>query len=230
MRKVLVIGAHPDDEILGVGGTIAKHTAQGDEVYVCLLSEHVTARKNKPDHTLFLEQVHAAKNIVGIKEILFFDFPNIQMNTVPTLKVVQAIEEAIVRFKPEIIYTHHTGDVNDDHHVTFRATMAAMRLPERGNIPGLPRNLIKEVLCYETPSSTEWAPPLSGTAFLPNVYVDISNFLDKKLAALACYENVTKPYPHPRSAEALTAKAKTTGVQAGLEAAEAFMLIRKLHI
>lgn len=226
--KVLVIGAHPDDEILGVGATLAKHAAQGDEVYACLLCEHVNARRNKPEHVRFLEQVHAAKKNVGIKEILFFDFPNIAMNTVPTLKIVQAIEESIIRFTPEVIYTHHTGDVNDDHHVVFHATMAAMRLPERGNIRGLPRNMIKEVLCYETPSSTEWAPPLSATAFLPNVYVDVSGFLDNKLAALKCYENVMKPYPHPRSIEAITAKAKTTGVQAGLEVAEAFMLMRKL--
>lgn len=230
MRKILIVGAHPDDEILGVGGTLAKHAAQGDEVYACLLCEHVNARANKPEHTRFLEQVHAAKNIIGIKEILFFDFPNIAMNTVPTLKIVQAIEEAIVRFKPEVVYTHHVGDVNDDHHVVFRATMAAIRLPERGNIPGLPRNLIKEVLSYETPSSTEWAAPLPAHAFLPNVFVNIRDFLDKKLQALSCYENVTKSYPHPRSVEAMRAKAKTTGVQAGLEAAEAFMLMRGLRI
>lgn len=229
MKKILVIGAHPDDEILGAGGAIAKHTAQGDEVYACLLCEHVMARKHKPEHSLFLEQVHAAKNVVGIQEILFFDFPNIQMNTVPTLKIVQAIEEAIVRFKPEVVYTHHGGDVNDDHQVVFRATMAAVRLPERGNHPALPRNMIREVLCYETPSSTEWAPPLPANAFLPNVYVDIKDYLDRKLSALQCYENVVRPSPHPRSLEAIKAKAEIRGMESGLEAAEAFLLIRRLQ-
>lgn len=230
MKNILVVAAHPDDEILGVGATLAKHTARGDAAFACILCEHVNARKNKPEHNRFLEQVHAAKNSVGIKEILFFDFPNIEMNTVPTLQMVQAIEEAILRFKPEVVYTHHAGDVNDDHGIVFRATMAAVRLPERGNNTCLPRNMIREVLCYETPSSTEWAPPLAGHAFLPNVYVDIADFLEQKLSALQCYENVVKPYPHPRSIEAMRAKAKSRGMEVGLAAAEAFMLIRRLQI
>ncbi|MDP2599837.1 MAG: PIG-L deacetylase family protein, partial [Deltaproteobacteria bacterium] len=226
--RVLMIGAHPDDEVLGVGGTLAKHAAKGDEVYVSLLCEHVHARKNKPQHALLLEQIHAAKKTLGVKDILFFDFPNIQMNTVPTLHMVQAIEKAIVEVKPEVIYTHHRGDVNDDHRVVSEATMAAMRLPERGTIPGIPRDMIKRVLCYPAPSSTDWAPPYPDKAFIPNVFVDINGFLETKLKALECYgDNVMRDYPHPRSIEAVTAQAKVYGVQSGLGLAEAFVLIRE---
>ena len=228
--NILVVAAHPDDEILGAGGTIAKYSAKGDHVYVCILCEQCLARKNKPKHDDFLEQIHAAKNSVGIKEILFFDFPNIQMNTVPTLKIVQAIEQTIVQFKPEVVYTHHWGDVNEDHRVISNATMAAVRLPERGTVSSLPRNLIRKVLCYETPSSTEWASPDKESAFLPNVFVDIEKTLDVKLKALQCYQNVMKDYPHPRSVEAITAHAKDCGVRAGLKAAEAFVLIRELIV
>lgn len=226
--NILVIAAHPDDEILGVGGTIAKHSANGDQVYACILCEHCLARKNKPRHDDFLEQIHAAKNIVGIKEILFFDFPNIQMNTVSTLKIVQSIEQAIIRFEPEVVYTHHWGDVNDDHKIVSHATMAAVRLPERQTVSALPRNLIKQVLCYETPTSTEWALPDKETVFLPNVFVDIEKTLDCKLKALQCYENVMREYPHPRSEEAIRAHAMDCGVKVGLKAAEGFVLVREL--
>lgn len=226
--NVLVVASHPDDEILGVGGTIARHAADGDSVYACILCERCLARKNKPKHDEFLEQVHAAKDKIGIKDILFFDFPNIQMNTVPMLKVVEAIEQAIIQFKPEVVYTHHWGDVNDDHRVVSHATMAAIRLPERGTVPELPRNLIQKVLCYETPTSTEWAPPSVERAFLPNVFVDIEATLDRKLMALQCYKNVMREYPHPRSAEAIKAHAKDCGVKVGLKAAESFVLVREL--
>lgn len=228
--NVLVIAAHPDDEILGVGGTIARHAADGDSVYACILCEQCLARKNKPKHDEFLEQVHAAKDKIGIQDILFFVFPNIQMNTVPMLKVVEAIEQAIIRFKPEVVYTHHWGDVNDDHRVVSHATMAAIRLPERGTVLELPRNLIQKVLCYETPTSTEWAPPSMERAFLPNVFVDIEATLDRKLMALQCYQNVMREYPHPRSAEAIKAHAKDCGVKAGLKAAESFVLVRELML
>jgi LmbE family N-acetylglucosaminyl deacetylase len=193
------------------------------------LCEHVTARKNKPGHEEFLKQVHEAANIIGIKDTMFFDFPNIKMNVIPMLDLVQSIEKSIIKFKPEIIYTHHVGDLNDDHKIVFNATMAAIRLPERRNIKELPTNLIKEVLCYEVPSSTEWSAPLPEFVFMPNVFVNIKETFKLKIKAIQQYAEIVKEYPHPRSIENLDALAKYRGAQSGFELAEAFMLVRGLR-
>ena len=227
--NVLVVCAHPDDEVLGPGGALAKHKINGDSIYSCILCEYVTARKNKPEHKDFLKQIRKAANIIGIKDTMFFDFPNIKMNVIPMLDLVQSIEKSIIKFKPAIIYTHHGGDLNDDHKIVFNATMAAIRLPERRIIEELPTDLIKEVLCYEVPSSTEWAAPMPEFVFRPNVFVNIEETFELKIKAFQQYEEILKEYPHPRSRENLEALAKYRGAQSGFKLAEAFMLVRGLR-
>lgn len=227
--RVLVIGAHPDDEILGPGATLIKHKRNGDHIYSCILCEQVAARQNKPKHKDLLKQVKRAASIVGIKETLFFNFPNIKMNTVSTLELIQAIEEAIIKFRPEIVYTHHCGDLNEDHRIAFNATMAAIRLPERRNIKNLHPNLIKEVLCYEVPSSTEWAAPLIKYPFKPNVFVDIKRTFKAKINAIEQYTGIIKKHPHPRSVKNLETLANYRGMQSGFALAEAFVLMRFLR-
>ena len=226
--NILVIVAHPDDEVLGCGATIAKHVKNGDDVYVCALCELVSARTNKPKHDKFMKQVNDAEKVLGVKETMFFNFPNIKFNTVPHLELVQAIEKSILKFKPELIYTHHKGDVNIDHQVVFDATIAAIRLPERCSAD-LPVNMIKKVLTFEISSSTEWAAPLAEFAFLPNVFVDVTKTFETKIAAAKCYEAILKDTPHPRSVRNLEALAYFRGSQVSIDKAEAFMLIREIN-
>lgn len=228
--RVLVIAAHPDDEVLGAGGTIVKHSMNGDEVFLCILSSHAGARKVKPEQKKFISQIRRASKILGVRDIQQFDYPNIRMNTIPTIELVQAIESAIIRFKPNIVYTHHGGDLNEDHRIIFSATMAAIRLPERHPQENLPRTMIREVLTYEVLSSTEWSTPIPSTAFSPNVFVDITDTIDEKIESLKEYpETLLKP-PHPRSIETIHALARLRGSQAGLMYAEAFMLMRGIRI
>lgn len=227
--NVLVVCAHPDDEVLGAGGTLAKHKMNGDDVYSCILCEQATVRNTRPEHGDLLKQVDEAANIIGIKETMFFDFPDIRLNIVPILDLVQSIEQSLIKFRPEVIYTHHTGDLTDDHKIIFDATMTAVRLPERRTRKELPADLIKEVLCFEVPSSTDWAVPLPGLVFMPNVFVDIKETFELKIKGLQQYPEVIKEYPHPRSIENLEALAKYRGAQSGFELAESFMLVRMLR-
>ena len=222
MKKVLIIAAHPDDETLGVGGTILKHRQNGDHVTVFIATDGVTARHDKTD----LQQ-EAAKNaceILQVNDLRFGDLPDQRLDAMPLLEVIDSVYKLVKELQPEVVYTHHGGDVNQDHRVIFNATLVAVR----------PVNLnpVKEVYCYEVASSTEWAPPFDHWSFKPNVYIDIDDFLEKKIEALLSYsktfQNEIPPYPHPRSATAVELYAQKRGIEVGLNAAEAFMLVRKI--
>jgi len=219
-KRILVIAAHPDDEVLGVGGTIAKYARMGNDIFICILAEGATARYEGKMITQLEEYASQASEILGVKEIYFERLPDERLDQIPFIDVIKPIERRISEIKPDIIFTHHRGDANTDHQIVFKATIAATRT--------LRGDTIKKILCYEVPSSTEQSPPFLEYAFTPNVFVDISNSLAKKLEAMRAYQSEVGEYPHPRSIEALTVTARHWGVKVGLEAAEAFMLVREI--
>ena len=213
----LVVVAHPDDEALGAGATIHKLVEQGHKVAVATLSNHASARANLSD-TLAEDQAEAFK-IMGVSKCYAADFPNIKMNTVPHLDMVQFIESCIEDFGAQAIITHHPSDLNNDHAQTSCAAQAACRIAQRKE--GIPP--LKLVLYMEIMSSTEWSLDSSIKKFDPNYFVEIGKEgLDLKLKALYAYKGIMRPYPHPRSDEAITGLAAFRGGQAGCKYAEAF--------
>ena len=219
---VLVVAAHPDDETFGVGGTIARYSEQGNEVWVCILTEGVTSRHQHIE--LRKECASKACQVLGVRKVVFGDLPDQRLDALPLIDVIRPIQECVNELKPDIVFTHFKGDVNQDHRIAFQATMVATR--------PFGDNTVRRLLCYETPSSTEWAAPFTGSVFAPNVFVDISATLGKKIRAMEMYANTyiseVKAYPHPRSCEAVKLYARRWGVTVGLEAAEALMLVREL--
>lgn len=222
-KKVLVVGAHPDDEVLGCGGTIAKYIQQNDEVFCLILGEGITSRYGrvkglqKALKELKLEAMHASE-ILGVKTVIFKDFRDNCFDTIPLLTLIKAVEEIKEEIKPDIIYTHHQGDLNIDHQLTLRAVLTACR--------SLSGETVREIYSFEAASSTEWSSPHAQNVFIPNVFVDISETFEKKIEALKAYKNEMREYPHPRSPEALCAIGMRWGSIVGCEKAEAFELIR----
>jgi LmbE family N-acetylglucosaminyl deacetylase len=221
---ILVIAAHPDDEVLGCGGAIARFANESAAVHIAILGEGVTSRfaaREQADRPA-LDALHARSRQVaerlGAKSVSLFNLPDNRFDTLPLLEIVKIIEGLVDRLRPTTVFTQHGGDLNIDHVQTYRATLTAAR-----PVPGCP---VRRVLAYEVPSSTEWAFASFEPDFRPNVFVDISSTLDRKIAAMQAYESEARPFPHPRSPEALRAIAQRWGSVAGLPAAEAFTLIR----
>ena len=213
----LVVVAHPDDEVLGAGATILKLQKEGHTVAIATMSNHAAARANI-SVTLSDDQKRAHE-ILGVKKSYSANFPNIKMNTVPHLELVQFIESCIEDYHADAIITHHPADTNNDHGVTSFAVQAASRLFQRKE--GVPE--LKELLYMEVPSSTEWSFDSSSHRFTPNYFVEIGKEgLKLKVQALSAYNGVMRSYPHPRSIEALEGLAVYRGVQAGCNYAEAF--------
>lgn len=218
--KILIIAAHPDDEILGVGGTINKYIKEGHEVYVYIVTDGSTAQYT--DDLLKKEQkernIQAVKKILNITEIIHDDLPDMKLDTVPHLDINKKISSVLHNIKPEIVFTHHFGDINKDHQIIYESTMVACR----------PTNeFIKEIYTYEVLSATEWGENYS---FIPNTYIELtSEDLLKKIEALNAYETEIRKYPHPRSSEAVENLAKTRGNTILANYAEAFHLVRKIE-
>lgn len=213
----LFVVAHPDDEVLGAGATIYKLIKEGHNVAVCVMCGHASARANLSDS--LAEDEKKAMAIIGVKKTYHADFPNIKMNTVPHLDLVQYIESCIEDFEAEAIITHHPADVNIDHQETSKAAQAACRLFQRKE--GIPK--LRLFMYMEVQSSTEWNLNPSVKQFVPNTYVEIcEEGINVKLEALSAYKGVMREYPHPRSTEAIRGLAAYRGSQAGCMYAEAF--------
>jgi len=219
-NKVLVVAAHPDDEILGCGGTMAKMAQQGDEVYTLLLGKGIAARgQDEQEAKNQIEELdgcmNSANQTVGVKKVFSFDFPDNSFDSVALLEIVKVVEDIKGKVKPDIIFTHYYNDLNIDHRLTYEAVITATR----------PMNdeSVREIYSFEVLSSTEWRYPLS---FSPNTFFDISETIKVKLQALEHYKSETREYPHPRSLEAVELNAKSWGVKSGLRFAEAFECVR----
>jgi LmbE family N-acetylglucosaminyl deacetylase len=226
--KTLVIAAHPDDEVLGAGASVARWIDEGREVAVAILGEGETSRSARreaadPELVRMLERrAEQACRTLGLCEPpRMLRLADNRFDTLPLLEIVQRVEGLIAEFEPELVLTHHGGDLNIDHALTFRAVMTALR--------PTPSSRVRELRVFEIASSTEWAFGRFGTSFSPDVFVDVRATLQRKLDALACYDTESRPFPHPRSAQALEALARTRGAQAGLHAAEAFETIWRLE-
>ena len=225
--NILVIAAHPDDEVLGCGGTIAREAIEGNEVFIAILGEGVTSRyehREKADSEL-ISKLHNQSNQVasflGAKEIFMYNLPDNQFDTVPLLDVVKIIEGLVDKLAPTVIYTHHRGDLNIDHVITHRAVLTATR-PLRGQP-------VQDIYAFEVPSSTEWSFGQYQGGFNPNMFVNISETLDQKIKAMEIYEGELRTFPHPRSSESLSSIAKYRGSAVGYKAAEGFEIIRSIR-
>jgi LmbE family N-acetylglucosaminyl deacetylase len=225
--NVLAVIAHPDDEVLGCGGTLLRLADAGHRIHTCVLCGNAEARHGRAALAAFREEVARAHAVLGIADSMAFEFENIRFNVVPHLEMVQAVEQAIAAFRPEWLFTHHPGDLNVDHRICYEATMAAARLPERGSTD-LPPSLIRRVYLMEILSSTDWTTSVD-VPFQPNSHFDVSATFERKMRALECYAGALKEPPHPRSARNVEAHARYRGAQVGLEMAEAFHLVRDVN-
>ena len=225
-KNILVIAAHPDDEVLGCGGYIAKYSSKGYKVYGVILAEGITSRSNnikKSKDIKKIKKLHSStvksSKILGFKSCKILSYPDNRMYSVDFLNIVKKIEEIILKTKPSTILTHHIGDLNIDHQITARATITAAR--------PLPNSPVKKILSFETPSSTEWSFDLNKS-FKPNHYEDVSKYMKTKLKALRAYSGEMRQFPHPRSLENVVSLGKFRGSTVGLKFAEAFRIIRSI--
>ena len=221
--RILVVAAHPDDEILGCGGTMAKFAREGHEVQALILGEGISSRHEfesaavrAAKEALYKQSRQAAKAL-GVKKPIQLALPDNRFDALPLLDVIKEIQSVVEHYRPHTVFSHHSGDLNIDHTITARAVQTACR--------PLPDSQVESLHAFEIASSTEWAFGKSGIVFKPNLFVDITSTLERKLAALNLYEDEMRPPPHPRSTENMRATATRWGAASGVPAAEAFETI-----
>ncbi len=225
MKNILVVAAHPDDELLGEGATIRRLVNEGVVARALILAEGITSRSdsreeaNKAELTALHEDARRATKEAGYSSIDFCDFPDNRMDEENLLNIIKAVSRFVEEFRPDTIFTHHHGDLNIDHRLTCEAVLTACR-PIGGYF-------VKRILAFETPSSTEWNY-VQTEPFKPNVFFDVSDTIEAKLRGMACYRSESTTWPHPRSPEALRALAQYRGSNVGVNMAEAFELLREV--
>ena len=225
-ERILVIAAHPDDEVLGLGGTIAKYTVQGAEVAVLIITDGSTSQyRDDPKlqdilNAKKLETANCAA-VLGVKHIFYGGLLDMKLDVTPHIEINQVIEKVIDNFQPNIVFTHFFGDINKDHQRVSESTLVACRPTAE--------QCVKKVFLYSVPSSTEWNIQVTSTVFTPNWYVDISGeFAEKKYKAMECYKTELREFPHPRSIQYLRIADMAEGNRIGLLAAESFILVRSV--
>lgn len=227
INRVLVVAAHPDDEVLGCGGTISRHADTGDDVQVLIVAEGATSRLQHRDRVKFNDELSAlakaaktAGSILGAAGVEILNLPDNRLDSLDRLDLIKQIEMRIDRIQPDVVYVHHAGDVNVDHRRLHEAVVTACR--------PTPGQKVRKLLSFEVASSTEWQPPGSAPTFQPNWFVDISKQWERKRQALQAYSSEMRAWPHSRSIDAIEHLARWRGAQIGVEAAEAFCLLRQL--
>lgn len=219
--RIAVIAAHPDDELLGAGGTLARHVMAGDEVHAIVIADGAGSRYPGEMMAALEKDARRAAEVIGFASVRFQSLPDQRLDAIPLIELTQLLEGVLDDVAPRVIYTHFPHDVNTDHGLVARAAWTACRPYCR---PELRRFAV-----FETPSSTEWAWPIDGSQLQPNLFVDVAESLDTKIAAMECYESELRDYPHPRSARALRERAAFWGSQVGRLAAEPFRVLRDLE-
>lgn len=224
-KNVLIIAAHPDDEVLGCGGTAARLAKESYKTYSLILGEGLTARDNTRDrerHKQALDtlkkQAYAANKAIGVSDVFLYDFADNRFDSVPLLDITKIIEKVIEKVKPVLVFTHYRNDLNIDHKITYQATLTATR-PLLGQ-------MVRKVYSFEVLSSTEWSYPLN---FSPDTFFDISRTINSKVEAMRRYSSEMRKFPHPRSVEGIKLNAKTWGMKTGLKYAEAFECVRVIY-
>lgn len=215
-KRVLVIAAHPDDELLGCGGTVALHTLRGDHVTSIIVCEGESLRY-EGQNIQQQSHIYKAAEILGVQDVRSLQFPDQKLEKYLLTDIIDPLLKIVREVRPQIVYLQYGGDVNRDHKILFEASLVVTRPTE---------DSIEVVYAYDTASSTEWGYPRN---FIPDTWVDISNTLETKLQAMACYTSELREYPHPRSLQALENKARAWGNQCCLESAETFMTIRRIY-
>ena len=221
MEKVLVIAPHPDDEVIGVGGTIIKHVESGAEVYVCFVCRGKEPLFRDSEVELCRTETIECHKILGVKERFYLDFPSVLLEKEDLYKINDALSFVINKVQPNVVYIPHIGDMQKDHQIVAECAMVALR-PKYSH-------RVMHIYSYETLSETGWNTPNVSNAFIPNVYVDISNQNSKKLKAIKCYKSQISDFPNSRSVEAIESLSKYRGALIHVRAAECFMLIREIR-